>query len=102
VVPQLEGMGVVGRLDSSLVAAWCEAEAERRRLAGMVAASTPLLAPRRTDRPDLVRNPLMTMFVQVSLLSMRLAAELGLSPRGRAELRHLDRAYDTSGEELLS
>jgi P27 family predicted phage terminase small subunit len=103
VVPALRAMGVVYPVDRAMIAAWCEAEAERRRLAQMVAASTPLLQTSRSDRPDLVRNPLMTMFVHTTTLVMRLSAELGLSPRGRAELKHLQRpSAAVELERLLS
>ncbi len=104
VVPQLVAMGVVRRVDESVLWSFCCIEATRRRLAVMVAGSSPLIATRNKngDAPALVRNPLMAMLRDYSALSVRIAAELGLSPRGRAELRFLTPAEPNELERLLS
>ena len=104
VVPALAHMGYVYSCDTAMVVAFCEAEAERRRLASLVAQSTPLLqgAGRGSDRGELVRNPMMMMFVHVTQTVARLAAELGLSPRGRTELRFMAQPAADSRESLLS
>lgn len=104
VVPALGHMGYVYGCDTSMVVAFCEAEAERRRLSSLVAISTPLLqgAGRGSDRGELVRNPLMMMFVHVTQTVARLAGELGLSPRGRTELRFLTQPPADARDSLLS
>jgi P27 family predicted phage terminase small subunit len=106
VVPALVHMGYVAPCDASVIAAYCEAEAERRRLAMLVAQSTPLLQSRhsvgRSGEPDLVRNPLMMMFVHTTMSVARLAADLGLSPRGRTELRFLSQPTEDDRMRLLS
>jgi P27 family predicted phage terminase small subunit len=105
VVPALGAMGYVYTCDTSMVVAFCEAEAERRRLAALVAASTPLLqgaGDRQRDRAELVRNPMMMMFFHVTQTVARLAGELGLSPRGRTELRFLSTPPVDERTSLLS
>lgn len=104
VVPALDAMGYVYACDTSMIVAFCEAEAERRRLASLVAQSTPLLQGSRKGREnaELVRNPLMMMFVNVTMIVARLAGELGLSPRGRTELRFLQQPAEDDRMRLLS
>ena len=105
VTPALAHMGYVYSCDTAMVVAFCEAEAERRRLAHLVASSTPLLQGannRAGDRAELVRNPMMSMFNHATLTVARLAGELGLSPRGRTELRFMAQPAIDSRESLLS
>lgn len=106
VVPALVHMGYVYACDTSVVVAFCETEAERRRLAMLVSQSTPLLqgahSKGRDGPPELVRNPLMMMFVHTTMSVARLAGELGLSPRGRTELRFLSQPADDDRLRLLS
>jgi P27 family predicted phage terminase small subunit len=87
VVPALVEMGVLARMDRSLLLRYCLAWADWCELTELLRTSGKLL---RGQKGNLVRNPLWMMKRDAEQIVTDLARQLGLTPaaRLRAGVRH--------------
>ena len=104
VVPELENIGILARIDRSVLTRYCAAWADWCELEGLLQRSGKLI---KGQKGNLVRNPLWLMKRDAEQTVTELARQLGLTPvaRLRAGVVHKpadeveEKHYPTSLEE---
>lgn len=97
---EIAHMGIARSPDRDSLAAYCEAVAVHRRASAMLSHTKLLI---EGQKGNLVRNPMVQMQRDAAMVIKAFAAEFGLTPRARSEIRVMgDVAKPNSKADLLS
>lgn len=91
IVPQLEEMGVIGKVDRAVLVAYCEAfstfrqavEALQREMNGLVI---------RTHNGNYVQNPWISIKNRAAQDMLKYATEFGMTPSARTRIEVIDKS----------
>ena len=97
-IEELRVMRVMSYADRDSLVAYCEAVATHRRASDLLASQDVLV-----DSPrGFIKNPLLQIQRDAASLMKQFAAEFGLTPRARSEIKMQDVGGSDVREDLLS
>jgi P27 family predicted phage terminase small subunit len=98
-IKELGPMRVATAADRDALVAYCEAVAMHRRAAQLLATQDILV---EGQKGNIVRNPAVQMMRDAAMTMKAFAAEFGLTPRARAEMKMPEAPKNDQRQQLLS
>lgn len=96
-VAQLAAMNVASPADRDSLLCYCEAVVVHRQASAILARSNVLI--KRKDSDTLMRNPALVVQRDAAQMISRFAAQFGLSPSARSEIRNPKGGNNAQGAE---